>query len=308
MKSLVLLTALLLLGRQPHPAPTLEPEVFSIVDFGISKRLMLTEASVDGQKGMFLFDTGASHLTLNQNRFPGKKIVENAGETTNIIENGVALKATKVGQFQWGNIVREKMFCPVADLSVLEKQLGYPILGLIGFDIIKDYVVEINYVDQIITLKTVSTSKQLNAARPDHSLDFNLCGHIPVLETDVGMKQKVYLGLDSGASINVLDKSWHKQAALHALRQDKLNFTGAAAGSKQADYMVFKEMIIDGVLTLTTPGLLLTDFEIPTGRCLRVDGLIGIDAFTCKRVEIDYPNAKMHIWLGAGVATADGCF
>lgn len=308
MKSLVLLSALLLLGKPSNLISPDEQEVFSIVDFGISKRLMLTEASVDGQKGLFLFDTGASHLTLNEQHFKDKKIIENVGQTSNILESNAPLKATKVNEFQWGSLVREKIFCPVADLSALEKQLGYPVLGLIGFDIFKDYVVEINYVDQIITLKNPDKSKQSSDTKPDYSLDFNLCGHIPVLETDVGLKQKVYLGLDSGASVHVLDKSWHKQAAARALRQDKLSFTGAATGSKQADYMVFKEMVIDGVLTLTTPGLVLTEFEIPTGKCLRVDGLIGIDAFTCKRVEIDYPNTQMHIWLGAGVATADGCF
>ncbi|MBK7871656.1 MAG: aspartyl protease family protein [Saprospiraceae bacterium] len=129
MKSLVLLSALLLLGKPSNLLSPDEQEVFSIVDFGISKRLMLTEASVDGQKGLFLFDTGASHLTLNQHHFKHKKIVENAGQTSNILESNAPLKAAKVNQFQWGSIVREKMSCPVADLSALEKQLGYPVLG-----------------------------------------------------------------------------------------------------------------------------------------------------------------------------------
>ncbi len=309
MKSSLLLCTLLLLSWVPRPYSdeSLARQngiTYEVVDFGISKRLMLTEAEVDGQKGMFLFDTGASHLTLNQMHFPDKKVVANVGNTSNILEDNASLHAVMVEQFHWGGIRREKMFCPIADLSTLERQLGYPILGLVGYEVLREYRVEIDYVNQLIRLASDKPLRIDATDQPDFSFDFNLCGHMPVVEADLGMKQKVYLGLDSGASINVLDKSWQRQVSELALQQNKIRFTGAAAGMKEADYLVFEKLTLGDQMTLHLPGLLLTDFSVPVGRCFRVDGLIGIDAFSCKRVAIDYQNFKLHVWLSKD----DDCF
>ncbi len=313
MKSPVILSALLLLGWAPHPVPPLEDfpmkdAFIQVVDFGISKRLMLTEAQVDGKKGLFLFDTGASHLTLNQRHFPEKKIIENIGQTSNILQSETATNATKVAQFSWGGISRSSLLCPVTDLSDLEKHLGYPILGLIGYEIIRDYEVEVDYVNQLIILASGDKRSAFQDDPPTYSLDFSLCGHMPVIEASVGTNRSIYLGLDSGASVNVLDKSWKPHVEDVALRKDKIRFTGAAAGVKEADYMMFREITLDNQVKLNPVGLVLTDFNVPTGRCFRVDGLIGIDAFSCKRVVIDYRNFKLHVWLGEGTSFADGCF
>lgn len=313
MKSPVILCALLLLGWAPHSAPPVDDfpvkdAFIEVVDFGISKRLMLTEAQVDGKKGLFLFDTGASHLTLNQKHFPEKKVIEDVGKTSNILESETATLATKVEQFDWGGINRKNLLCPVTDLSDLEKHLGYPILGLIGYEIIRDYEVEVDYVNQLIILASDDRRSKMQNDPPTYSLDFSLCGHMPVIEANIGTKKNIYLGLDSGASVNVLDKSWKQHVEQAALRKDKIRFTGAAAGVKEADYMVFREITLDNQVKLNPVGLVLTDFNVPTGRCFRVDGLIGIDAFSCKRVVIDYRNFKLHVWLGEGTSFADGCF
>ena len=302
MKSPVLLLSSLLLSGWTIFTPV-TTEIFTenviVVDFGISKRLMLTEASVEGKKGLFLFDTGASHLTLNQAHFPEKKITSANGTFSNILSNGETTRTTQVATFEWGGIRRQQMLCPIADLTAMEAQLGYPILGLIGYNIVKEYQVHIDYVDQLIML-VASNNETLPLENPDYAFDFQLCGHLPVLEADIGLKQKLYLGLDSGATLNAVDKSWQKQARSLALRQQKIRLAGTSAGSTEADYWVFRQLTLHNRLSIQSPGVAFTDFRAPAGRCIRIDGLIGIDAFAWRKVVIDYPNARLYVWNKAG--------
>lgn len=313
MKSPALFMALLLLGQWPDPT-TPEADVserkesiFTIVDFGKSKRLMLTEAEVDGKKGLFLFDTGASHLTLNRTHFPEKKVTTTLGATTNIMENKAPLQTTRVDAFQWGGIQRERLSCPIADLSGIEDWLGYPVLGLIGFDIIRDYEVHLDYENGIITLASGDKRGTAEETPPSYTLDFSLCGHLPVIEASFGTKHSIYLGLDSGASANVLDKTWQEEVAQLAIARNKIALAGTTNGLREAEKLVVDQIMLDNQIALRQTGLILTDFDIPTGRCFRVDGLIGIDAFTCRRVAIDYKKQKFRIWLNDEETFALNC-
>lgn len=262
------------------------------------KKLLIVEAKVEDQKGYFILDTGASHLTLNKKHFADKKILKNVGTTSTILGEQV-LQAIKIEAFSWGEVHREKLLCPISDLSNLEKWLGFPILGLIGFDILSDYQVLIDYDNQSITLFDKSEATENWTTTPTYALDFNLCGHLPVIEVNVGNDQKVYLGFDSGATVNVLDKSWRKRVAQplgSGKVQNKIRFTGASAGIKEADCLAFDLITLDNQLTISTASLVLTDFEVPTGRCFRIDGLLSADAMNCNKMVIDYRKSVLYIW------------
>lgn len=296
--AIILLCSMTLLNRtQPTPTemPIVQGETFS---YEVVKKLMLVQAEVDGKKGYFLFDTGASHLTLNQKHFPEKKVVQNVGSTRNTLGGEQALHAMKVETFRWGSLQRSRLLTPIADLTTLEKTLGRtPLLGLIGYDIVKDYVVFFNYSQQTITLASNNDFQK----EPTYSLDFKRCGHMPVLETSAATKRKMYLGLDSGASVNVLDASWKDQIEEYTRSVRQVNFTGSSAGTKQASFVTLSSLTIAQQLTLENVGMILTDFTREQGSCFRVDGLIGIDLFTGKDVAIDFPNNRLHIWSSSEV-------
>ncbi|MFN7118741.1 MAG: retropepsin-like aspartic protease [Saprospiraceae bacterium] len=273
--------------------PILSGETFQ---YEVVKKLMLVQAEVDGKKGYFLFDTGASHLTLNQTHFTDKKLVKNVGATRTAVGGTEALHAMKVNNFSWGKVKCNNLLTPVADLSALEKTLGRaPLLGLIGYQIVKDYIVYFNYSQQTITL---SRNNQFQKP-PTYSLEFSICGHLPVLETTIGSKRKMYLGLDSGASVNVLDDSWQSHLADYAKNSHPVNYTGSAAGYNEATYVTIETMTLEDQISLQNVGLLLTDFQHNAGECFRLDGLVGIDVFIGKNVAIDYRNNQLHIWTEA---------
>ena len=280
---------------------------FIVVDFDTSKRLILTEAEVDGKRGFFLFDTGASHLTLNQKHFPQKRASASNYATSNIHAKQMRTMMTRVSKFQWGGIRRKKLDCPITDLSALEDWLGYPLLGLIGFDIIRDYEVHLNHKKQTITLASGKRRGTAEQIPPNYTLDFDLCGHLPVLEVNVGTRRKAYLGLDSGASANILDDDWQEEVAELALVRSEIALAGASNGQKQAEKLIIEQITLENQIALYHARIILTDFDIPTGRCFQVDGLIGIDAFACKRVAIDYKKHKLRIWLDDGELFAVNC-
>lgn len=295
MKSPTILAAAMLLLCSTKPllfkdSTVVNGETYS---YEVVKKLMLVQAEVDGKKGYFLFDTGASHLTLNQTHFQDKKIIQNVGATHNTLGGEQALHAMKVNHFTWGKLTREKLLAPIADLTTLEKTLGRtPLLGLIGHDIVKEYIVFFDYSAQTITLATGSNFQK----EPTYSLDFMRCGHMPVLEITAGSKHKMYLGLDSGASVNVLDASWEDQIEDFVQIQRQVNFTGSSAGTKQASFVTLKSLTIAEQLTLENVGMMLTEFTRSQGNCFRVDGLVGVDLFVGKNVAIDYQNSQLHVW------------
>lgn len=312
MKSSVLLKMILLGWLPVAVIPKVDIErgkssKFIIVDFDTSKRLILTEAEVDGKKGFFLFDTGASHLTLNQKHFPEKRATRSNYATSNIHAKQAHAMMTRVAKFQWGGIRRKKLDCPITDLSALENWLGHPILGLIGFDIIRDYEVHLDYKNQTITMASGKKRGIAEQVPPSYTLDFDLCGHLPVLEVNVGAKRKAYLGLDSGASANILDDDWQEEVAKLALVRSNVALAGAGKEQKQAEKFIMEQITLENKIALYHARLILTEFDIPTGRCFQVDGLMGIDAFACKRVAIDYKKHKLRIWLEEGEAFAVNC-
>lgn len=295
MKSPTLCAALLLLCRLTNTCAQASVAVESeTLPFEIVKKLVLVQAKIEGTIGYFILDTGASHLTLNQKYFSNKRINKDAG-SSNTILGQASLQTIKIEQFQWGKVNREKLICPIADLSNLEKWLGSPLLGLIGYDILQDYEVQIDYVNHQITLLDKTDTEANWEVPPTHSLHFNLCGHLPVIEVMMG-KEKVYLGLDSGATQHVLDKSWRKKVAAKATQQNKVRFTGASAGIQEADYFLLDEITLDKQWIINDAGLILTDFKMPAGRCFRLDGLLSADVLDCNQVVIDYRYAVVHIW------------
>ncbi len=298
MKSPVILFALLLAGRTHQPLHLNNTDNAYHVDyetfvFQRAKHLILVKAEVDGKSGLFILDTGASHLTLNMRRFSDKKLIKNVGSSSNSQETSAPLHAMRVERFEWGMVQRSKLLCPVADLSLIEKTLGKPILGLIGYDILQHYVVDFNFENQILTISENTVFE--DAAVATWALDFRTCGHLPVVSATLS-NRTIYLAFDSGASVSVLDHSWKKAAEPQTLRRRPMRYTGAANGVKDAEVLLLEHLMLDE-RPLQHVQMVLTAVDKFTERCFRIDGLLGINAFPARRLVLDYTRNKLHVWL-----------
>ena len=187
----------------------------AVCKFEKVKRMMLVTAQIDDQEGYFLLDTGADALILNQNHFSDYDVVTKSGNYKDINGRKKKIEYLYVNSFSWGALQRSNFYIQQLNFSGLENTLKVEILGLIGHEVFKDFELAIDYDSQEIVLMDLDRQGnpigQHTDQAPTYTLDFALNEHIPILQADFGGADPINIGLDSGSSINIMDKKWKQQ-------------------------------------------------------------------------------------------------
>ena len=113
------------------------------VDFELDGGIILVEALLNNSTQTFVLDSGAPGLILN-NYNKGKKKKKKKEQVTGI--NGTAQAySVIIENFVWAGISYPKMEAISMDLSHLESITKRKISGLLGYDLIKDFEVFLDY-------------------------------------------------------------------------------------------------------------------------------------------------------------------
>jgi len=123
------------------------------IPFNFENGHIMFKVSVNGRPpAWFIFDTGADQQVINQTRMEefGLKTYAKSSTTGggNTAEYGYAKGAT----FTLPGVVLRDQHVAVLDQTGLERALGMPIGGILGYDFISRFVVEIDYAKQLIKL------------------------------------------------------------------------------------------------------------------------------------------------------------
>ena len=178
------------------------------INFKLIHNLIVIPVEINGAKLSFLLDTGISKpiifnffnltedLQINQTEriylrgLGGGDPVEALKSKGNIFRIG---KAININQDLYA------IFDPSLNFAPL---LGVPIHGIIGYDLFKDFVVEVNYTNKYIRLHDPESYK-LKKCKKCNSLPLEFHNNKPYLNASVsiaGNKTKVKLLIDSGSS------------------------------------------------------------------------------------------------------------
>lgn len=269
-----------------------------IVPFEVHAGLIFTKATVNGQQGNFVLDSGCPALVVNS----GRIAAEDMGGTVNArgIGGDIAdIKKLRVKSANWGGISLQGFDVMAMNLSHLEEEAGQNIMGLIGFEVFKDYMIAFDYDNKVLTLlKTddmghaVHESKGLLATIP-----FELTGHIPVIKMSVSGKT-YNVGIDTGATANLLatEVLANVKGNISALTEDTL--IGADKGVKgvsrgevykayigKAKYKNMTTIFADGTLD-----------QLNAGYNLKLEGLIGYEFLRQYKTVFNYKKKEMYIY------------
>ncbi|NJB70718.1 putative aspartyl protease [Saonia flava] len=112
---------------------------------------------VNGAELSFILDSGANKPILFNISDQDSVQINNVSEITiRGLGNGMPIKAlkSKENQFRIGKVEnKDQELYVVLDKSInLSPSLGMPIHGIIGYDLFRDFVVEINYINKVIKL------------------------------------------------------------------------------------------------------------------------------------------------------------
>jgi hypothetical protein len=200
--------------------------------------LIFIHVSVDEHRDLlFVLDTGASASAIDLKTAQDLKLqfvadgrVEGSGGTINT--KTVRIKSIRIGSFK-----TKSLDVPAYDLSGSLAPKGMRLDGILGYDFLRNFAVEIDFISRSITL----SKKRFEGSKDQHSFDplpLKLDNGIPRISAKVNDTVPTELRIDTGASlfetqdiyVNITQRTWNALAAAEpTLKPDKY-FGGTGVG------------------------------------------------------------------------------
>ena len=260
--------------------------------------LLVVEAEVDGRRGNFLLDTGAPALVLNKREFapPGAETTLAAAGSTGVNGKMAGMSYHLVQKFDWQGISFQQKEVPTLDLSSLERKLGnLPLLGLIGYNVLSQYAVTLDYRAGLVRLRQPSPATADQGAAPAlMRVPFTLSGHLPLVALTVG-GQTFQVGVDCGAQANLLDQQYQAGLARELRKTSTAQLSGADAARRTVATARLPAMRLAGPLVFRKQATVFADMAHLNQNPNRapLQGLVGYPLLSQYRTTIDYVNKEL---------------
>ncbi|MFH4966339.1 aspartyl protease family protein [Gaetbulibacter sp. M235] len=270
------------------------------IPFKLIDHLIVVEAELLNKKGNFIIDTGSETLILNKSHFQNlyqhnKKENETYG-ILSVIDTPFEknLKEFALQDFKLFNTNSD-----IIDLSHIERSKNINLLGIIGFSILKDYEVFIDFYLNQITLSKIDASgnkidTKVYLEKIVDSVNFKLKNHTIILNATIN-KQNVKFGLDSGAEFNQINKNVNKKILKHFIPKRRLLLSGA--GNKKIEVLAGKlyRVKLSETVYLGPMYTVLTNLSnMNEAFGTNLDGILGYEFFKRKRTIINYQKEKIY--------------
>ncbi|MBR9845982.1 MAG: hypothetical protein GYB35_07700 [Algicola sp.] len=270
------------------------------IPFKLVDHLIVIEAELLNRKGNFIIDTGSETLILNKNHFNGRHsnadLPKQTSGVLDLIDNPLE---KRLREFIIKDIVIQNTFSDVIDLSHIEISKKMHLLGIIGYDILKDYEIFIDmYLNQITLSKVDAQGEKIDNSKYLEkiidSVNFKLKKHTIIIEADVNGKI-LNFGLDTAAEYNQLNKRINKKALKQFFPKRRMQLIGASG--KKIEVLAGKlyrvkltDSIYFGPMQTILTNLNHTNMAFGT----QLDGVLGYEFFRQQRTIINYKKEKLY--------------
>lgn len=259
------------------------------IPFEKAGNLLLVNAELGTQLGVFILDTGAPTLVIN---YGGRrKQIPAQGVTGSLM-----VEDTVVKQFRWNNTEWNNVNGLTVDMKHFEDVSSKNLKGLIGYEIIKNYEMVVDPANQ--TLQLYSNRKNLSY-NPDQvltTIPMVQHDHLPIIEVQINGK-KVLLGIDTGAEINFLDQRLIDSGELGSSEVIGSNVTkGLDNNEKRNQKLLFDALAIGGIV-LKDQVFSVADLSklFPTSNGMKIQGLVGNAFLNQFRYSMNYRRGTFSI-------------
>lgn len=274
-----------------------------VIPFSRAGNLIVVKAKVDTMEGNFILDTGSPHLVLNLTYFRDYPAAWSQSEEkkgiTGSIEN---VLQTTVRTFSFGDLKQYNVNADLVNLGGIENRKGIRILGLIGMELLANYEMIIDYEKNLIYLHWISRKKSSSYQHEmlaDTSTYYTSSIEIKdariMVRSEVAGK-KMRLIIDSGAETNILDSRLPDNVFDEVTINSRIILTGIGEKKIEALRGNLSGMTIGGQRVENLP-VLITNLEktcFSYGGC--VDGVLGFDFLSLKKIGFNFVKRKMYIW------------
>ncbi|WP_170110537.1 aspartyl protease family protein [Flavilitoribacter nigricans] len=276
------------LAIQPNPNTIYIP-------FKLVGRLIAVEAQADSINGTFILDTGAERLLLNSNHYQERQVEQFVS-----IGNTGTVKSVSnrwVDSLYWDNLTFSNVRANIVDLTHIEQKKHIRLVGIIGYNVFKDFEIFIDFQSQQVVLTRLDKDgyrldPEAIWESPYDSMDFKLVRHLIMIEAEV-QGRKLKFNVDSGAEVNLLDRKVKRKVLddFEIIRRVKM----VGVGQNEIE-------VLAGVLHNVTYGnqsdesmrtLITNLLEMCTTFGTRIDGVVGYEFLSSRRTLINYKRKKL---------------
>jgi len=270
------------------------------IPFKLVDRLIVIEGVHNDKKGLFIIDTGSEKLLLNKVHFSHlisrNNRIENTTGVIDFVDDPVEKRIQQL-LFQ-GLSVNDKR-SNIIDMSHIEKSKKIKILGIIGYDVLKDYEVFIDmYLNQITLSKIDKHGEKLGSQRylekVVDSIDFKLKNHTIVIEGNINGKNLTF-GLDTGAEFNQLNTKLPNKVLQSFYPKERIKLLGASDSSIEVIFGLLYRVKLSETVYFGPMKTILTNLNsMNEAFGTKLDGILGHDFFAQKRAIINYKKEKIY--------------
>jgi hypothetical protein len=295
-----------------HPDPPRFLDVFSFtkaevidnyttrIPFKLADRLIVIEGQYRGKKGSFILDTGSERLLLNKAYFSDLiHEYSNHAETAGVLDDVEDPVEKRVRKILFKNLSVENKRSHIIDMRHIEKSKKIKILGIIGYNVLKDYEVFVDmYLNQITLTKTDASGNKLGnqpyLEEVVDSIDFQLKKHTIVIRGTIHQK-KLTFGLDSGAEFNQISNRISKQVLKSFYPKKRVKLIGASHRKIEVLYGDLHKVKLSETVYFGPMKTLLTNLNhMNKAFGTKLDGILGHDFFAQKRAIINYKKQRIY--------------
>lgn len=270
------------------------------IPFKLIDHLIVVEAELYDIKGNFIIDTGSEAMILNsvhfQNLFGVRKKSNPSYGVNEAIDNPYE---KKVKDFVLKNFSLETVYTDVINLSHIEKSKKIKLLGIIGYDILKDYEVFIDLHLNQITLSKVDKhgntfDKNVYLEKIIDSLDFKLKNHTIIIRGDINENELTF-GLDTAAEYNQINKNLNRKILKNFIPKKRLTLIGASKREIEVMAGSLHRVRLSKTVYLGPMDTILTNLNnMNEAFGTHLDGVLGYEFFKQKRTIINYQKEKLY--------------
>ena len=270
------------------------------IPFKLIDHLIVVEAELLDQKGNFIIDTGSETLILNKVHFKTFDPYYRKTKSTSGVLNSVDDPLERqLKEFVIKNLILTNKTSDVIDLSHIEMSKKMNLLGIIGFNILKDYEVFIDLHLNQITLSKIDTNG--NTLDPNvyletiaDSIPFKLKNHTIVFDAYID-DIKLKFGLDTAAEYNQLNKHSGRKILKYYVPSKRMMLTGASG--KQIEVLAGKlhRVKINDTTYFGPMVTILTNLSnMNEAFGTKLDGIVGYEFLRQKRTIINYKKEMLY--------------
>lgn len=266
--------------------------VFSIaeshsVPFSVINGMIVIEASIDNEKGLFILDTGADDVILN-GELGGKRKTQ----VFNTVSGGFVSEESDMEEVSIGKLTLKHKKSFTANLENLESWLGIKLKGILGAQVFTPNVISIDY--QSRELVIASDISEVKTRFYNKNKIRSVKG---VLLVEVNIDNKVHqFILDSGATSHFIDvETCQSNSTQYQLMDEKVNIKTADSLLEVKNVIQLKRASI-GSTPLANNRYIVSDLSsLSHSLDRKVDGLLSLAKLSKEGFLIDLKNKVLYL-------------